>query len=508
MLKTALRLAALLCFLATAGFADEPARRTPIAPLDLNDPRFTIGTVTGSASEPKVDAILDRAQKKRFVKVGDAILALKHGKVDAVVYNGAILDTALAENPQVLRILDEPLDYSDMCMALSPRTSHARLHEELEAFVSAKAADGSLAELYRRWAEDRERAMPDMPEVEAPVGTLRVGTQGTLPPMSFYRGDRLAGSNIELILRFAQEYRYAVEFRVEDLTAQLNDAEFGKIDLLDGSLYYTEERAQKVDFIRTPLQRTPVSVMVLVDAGHKRGFIEGVLASGEKIFLREDRWKMILGGLKTTLILSAGTLALGTVLGFLFCLLKRSRFWPLAALMNGFIALIDGTPIVLTMMICFYIVFDKTGLGEVAVAIIAFSIDFGCRVALTLDSGLNAVPQGEVEASNVMGFTPLQTFLNIQLPQAVDHVFPIYKSQVVAMIKSTSIVGYISIQDLTRVSDIIRSRTYEAFFSLVMTALIYFLIARACLMLLGRIGNRRDRRRRRRGDILKGIDLH
>ncbi len=100
------------------------------------------------------------------------------------------------------------------------------------------------------------------------------------------------------------------------------------------------------------------------------------------------------------------------------------------------------------------------------------------------------VPAGEVEAADAMGFSKFQRFREIQFPQALSKVFPLYKAQVVAMIKSTSIVGYISVQDLTKVSDIIRSRTYEAFFSLVATALIYFLIARICLALLGRAGDR------------------
>ena len=471
------------------------------SPSALNNPTFTIGTVTGSASEPKADIILANAGKKRFATVGDALLALKHGSVDAVVYNGTILNNAAAENPGTLRILDEALDYSDMCMALSPKTKYATLHDELEEFIQARAANGELKKLYRLWNDDINREMPSAPEFENPAGTLQVGTQGTMPPLSFYRGKQLVGANIELIFNFAKEYNYNVEFRVENLTAQLNDAEFGKIDMLDGTMYYSEERAEKVDFIMTPLQRAPVSVMVLAEAAPKANFWGKILASAEKTFLREERWRMLLSGLEITLFLAAGTLVLGTLLGFAFCLVKRSGPWPFRAVMNSFIALIGGTPIVLTLMICFYIVFSGTGLGEIAVAIIAFSIDFGCHVALTLDSGLNAVPAGEVEAADAMGFSKFQTFREIQFPQALGKIFSLYKAQVVAMIKSTSIVGYISVQDLTKVSDIIRSRTYEAFFSLVTTALIYFLIARSCLALLGRAGDSLTGRH-----IIKGVE--
>ena len=175
---------------------------------------------------------------------------------------------------------------------------------------------------------------------------------------------------------------------------------------------------------------------------------------------------------------------------------RHSRLRPLSAVTNGFIALIDGIPIVLVLLICFYVVFAKSGLGEISVAIIAFSIGFGCRTAVILDTGMNSVDRGEVEAAEAMGMTPLQVFRKIQFPQAVGLAFNMYRAQVVAMIKNTSVVGFIAVQDLTKVSDIIRARTYESFFSLVFTALIYFLIARLFLALLTLVGNRLDPRRK------------
>jgi polar amino acid transport system substrate-binding protein len=132
----------------------------------------------------------------------------------------------------------------------------------------------------------------------------------------------------------------------------------------------------------------------------------------------------------------------------------------------------------------------------IPVAIIAFSITFGCRVANVLNTGLNSVDRGEIEAAEAMGLSPLQIFTKIQFPQAVALTFGMFKTQTVTMIKNTSIVGYIAVMDLTKASDIIRARTYESFFSLVFTAVIYFLITRAALALLSQFGNRIDPRRR------------
>ena len=210
--------------------------------------------------------------------------------------------------------------------------------------------------------------------------------------------------------------------------------------------------------------------------------------------IREDRYKMILDGLKITLVLSIGSLTLGTILGFILCLLKRSKIKAVSIVTNAFIALIAGLPIVLTLMICFYLIFSGTGLNEIMVAIIAFSIDFGCVVAIILNSGIESVAVGEIEAAAALGLSKIQTFVKITYPQAVKNIFGVYNRQVISLIKATSIVGYIAVQDLTKVSDIIRSRTYDAFFSLIFTAAIYFLIARLCIFVLNLLQSRMNRR--------------
>jgi len=269
----------------------------------------------------------------------------------------------------------------------------------------------------------------------------------------------------------------------------------GKIDLISGSVMYTKERAERVIFPETPLYSLPVSVMVRNEQRTATGFLATLEESFEKTLIREDRYKMILGGLKVTLILAVGSLICGTMLGFFFCLLKRSKNRLISTLMNAFIALMAGLPIVLTLMICFYIIFSGTGLNEIIVAIIAFSVDFGCYTAITLNSGIESVPHGEIEAAEALGLSKLQIYRRIILPQAIQKVFGVYTRQVVSLIKSTSIVGYIAVQDLTKVSDIIRARTYEAFFSLIFTAAIYFLIARICIYLLHSVEHAFNRRK-------------
>ena len=110
-------------------------------------------------------------------------------------------------------------------------------------------------------------------------------------------------------------------------------------------------------------------------------------------------------------------------------------------------------------------------------AIIGFSLNFAAYAGEMLRAGIDSVPKGQREAALALGFNRRQTFIKVVLPQALRQILPVYRGEFINMLKSTSIVGFIAIQDLTKVSDIIRSRTYEAFFPLIATALIYFATA-------------------------------
>ena len=137
------------------------------------------------------------------------------------------------------------------------------------------------------------------------------------------------------------------------------------------------------------------------------------------------------------------------------------------------------------------------------VAVIGFSINFAAYVSEMMRTGIDAVDKGQHEAAVALGFNRFQVFSKITLPQALRHELPVFKGEFVSMLKMTSVVGYIAIQDLTKMSDIIRSRTYEAFFPLIATALIYFAIAYAMTALLSLVELKIDPKQRKR--VVKGV---
>ncbi|MCR5795810.1 MAG: amino acid ABC transporter permease [Solobacterium sp.] len=205
-------------------------------------------------------------------------------------------------------------------------------------------------------------------------------------------------------------------------------------------------------------------------------------------------------GITTTCLITVCSVLVGTLLAFAVCLLRRTGSKLANLLSDIYVRLLQGTPTVVLLMILFYVVFARTGLSAVTVAIIGFALNLGAYGSEILRSGIGAVDPGQREAALAVGYSENQAFFRFILPQAAMNFLPVYRGEIVSLLKSTSVVGYISVQDLTKMSDIIRSRTYEAFFPLIITAALYFLLAWiitlgiACL--LKKIDPKRGRKRK------------
>ena len=126
-------------------------------------------------------------------------------------------------------------------------------------------------------------------------------------------------------------------------------------------------------------------------------------------------------------------------------------------------------------MMLFYVVFKTSSLDAVIISIIGFTIIFGNVFYGLLKTGVNSVDKGQNEAALALGYDNKLSFFHIVLPQALKTIYETYLSEVIALIKNTSIIGYVSVTDITRASDIIRGRTYEALFPLLVVSVIYFL---------------------------------
>lgn len=214
-----------------------------------------------------------------------------------------------------------------------------------------------------------------------------------------------------------------------------------------------------------------------MESGGLSAFFAAFAGSFHNNIIQDNRYLLILDGLKTTVIISIFSTLFGTFLGALVCFMRMSGSRLLVLAAKAYISVLRGTPVLVFLMLMFYVVFAAVDIDPVIVSVIAFGMNFAAYVAEIYRAGINSIDKGQSEAGIAMGFTRVHTFLFIILPQTVQRILPVYKGEFISLVKMTSVVGYIAVQDLTKASDIIRSRTFDAFFPLLMVAVLYFLIS-------------------------------
>ena len=211
-------------------------------------------------------------------------------------------------------------------------------------------------------------------------------------------------------------------------------------------------------------------------------------------FIAEDRWKYIVNGLLTTIEVTAAALVVGIILGFIVAIIRATHDMTGKMKIPNFLCrvyltVIRGTPVVVQLLIIYFVIFGSVNIEKVVVAIIAFGINSGAYVAEIVRGGIMSIDKGQFEAGRSLGFNYAQTMIYIIVPQAFKNIFPALCNEFIVLLKETSVSGYIAMQDLTKGGDIIRSRTYDAFMPLIAVALIYL----AMVMLLETLFNRIER---------------
>ena len=198
-------------------------------------------------------------------------------------------------------------------------------------------------------------------------------------------------------------------------------------------------------------------------------------------FITDNRWQYLTDGLIVTLQITLCAVILGIVLGFLVAIVRSThdrtgKLKILNALCNLYLTVIRGTPVVVQLLIIYFVIFGSTDISKVMVAVMAFGINSGAYVAEIFRSGIMSIDNGQFEAGRSLGFNYRQTMFYIVMPQAFKNVLPALGNEFISLLKETSVSGYIALQDLTKGGDIIRSRTYDAFMPLIAVALVYLVM--------------------------------
>ena len=209
-----------------------------------------------------------------------------------------------------------------------------------------------------------------------------------------------------------------------------------------------------------------------------------VIGLGDSLYLnfvKDDRYLYLTRGLAVTLEITFFALLIGVVLGFILAIIrstsdKTGKLKILNMIAKLYITVIRGTPVVLQLLILYFVIFASVNINKVVVAAIAFGLNSGAYVAEIVRSGIMAVDEGQFEAGRSLGFNYFQTMCYIVMPQAIKNILPALGNEFIVLLKETSVSGYIAIQDLTKGGDIIRSQTFEPFLPLIAVAIVYLVM--------------------------------
>lgn len=495
----------LLLGLLLAGCAQSGGKDEPITDIRQLDGQ-AIGVMTGSSFDVHTDNLIKDADKQYYERIPDLALAVEQGKIAGFLMDEPIARTLCLENPAVTYLPDVLVEES-YAAAFSKTERGAALRDEYNEFLEQIKADGTLEEIDSIWlgADESKKVVEDWTAFPAPNGVIRMAVKTDVTPFSYIKDGKIVGYDIDIMARFCKAYGYGLEVTGAEMVSIFAGLATGAYDVSATGLTVTEERAQSVNFAEPNYTGGVVAIVANRESNaEKTGFWEGLENSFYKNFIAENRWQMILSGLGVTFVISIFSALFGTVLGFGLCLLRRSRNKIASGITAAFVRLVQGIPVLVLLMVLFYVVFAGARLDGIVVSIIGFTINFAVYVSEMMRTGIDAVDPGQWEAAAAMGFGRVKTFTKIIAPQAARHILPVYKGEFISMVKMTSVVGYIAVQDLTKATDLIRSNTFEAFFPLILTAVLYFLLAWCLTLLLGLVERKIDPRRRRREP--KGVD--
>ena len=484
--KIRIFLMALMCmaFLTMYVKADAQAKSKTIKTVDdLKGAKIGVqlGT-TGDIYSSDYEGDKEGTTVERYNKMADAVQALKQNKIDCVIIDEQPALTVAKDNSD-LKILEEEFLSEEYAICIAK--GNDELTDKINSALEELKSDGTIKSIISNYIGEEKGKHP----YKTPEGTkysgkkLVAATNATFPPYEYYENEKVTGIDIDIITAIGDRLGMKVEIADMEFDAIINSVSSGKADVGIAGLTVTKDRLKSINFSNSYAKSKQV---IIVKAG-KEGNKIGIVEKFKKNFIKDNRWKYITKGLKNTLIIAIFSAILGIILGFLVAFVRvthdrTGKIKLLNRVCKLYLTVVRGTPMMIQLLIMYYVIFKSVNVDKVLVAVLAFAVNSGAYVAEILRSGIMSVDNGQFEAGRSLGLTYKVTMMSIILPQAVKNVLPALCNEFITLLKETSICGYIGLNDLTRGGDIIRSNTFDAFMPLILVAIIYLFFVQLLTM--------------------------
>lgn len=450
-----------------------------------------IGVQLGTTGDIYVTDKYPNADVQEFNKGADAIQSLKQGKVDCVVIDRLPAE-AFIELNRDLSILDEEFTNEDYAIAIAKGNND--LLADINAALEELKANGVMQKIIDNYIGDNKGSY----KYETPTGTdkskgtLVMATNAAFEPYEYVEGEKIVGIDADLALAISDILGMELEIEDMEFDSVITAVSSGKADIGMAGLTVTPDRLKSINFTDS---YTTSEQVIVVRNGESDELSLFSLERYKNNFIKDNRWQYIADGLLTTLEISFFAVIIGVVFGVIFAIIRAShdktgKLRLLNILVKIYVTIIRGTPVMIQLLIIYYVIFATSNVDKVLVAVLAFGLNSAAYMTEIVRSGIMSIDNGQFEAGRSLGFNYVQTMKHFILPQAFKNVLPAIGNELIVLIKETSISGYIGIMDMTRGADYIRSRTYDAFPPLIAVALVYLAIVMLLSTLVGRLEKR------------------
>lgn len=464
----------------------------------------TIGILTGTYFDTLTSKILPNAKQLYFTNYADELSALNSRKIEAILDEDSIMMYIMKEQP-TLSAIDEKVGGIDYAFIFDKSMQGTPLYESVNKCIIKYSNDGTLEKLQNKWFDGVSEKELDIDYTTLPAtnGTIRICCNAELMPFAYVYNNKIIGFDIELLSYICKELGYAIALDDMQFDALILAITSGKYDIACSGFSITEERKKSVLFT-SPIYHGNIYFYVIKDKSSTKGY--NIVDGFYNTFIKEDRYLLFLKGIFNTLVITILSLILGSTFGFLLCLIYNKGNIVFNNFINIVIWIINRLPLIVLLMIVFYIIFGKSIIDGITISIVGFTIYFSIIVFQLMKTGVSSIQNEQFEAAYTLGYSKNKALFRIILPQVFPIIMPDYKSEITALIKSTAIVGYVTVQDLTKIGDIVRSRTFESIPPILSVAIIYIILAEILIFIVNIVYSHINPTRNKK--LLKGVNTH
>lgn len=465
----------------------------------FNSPDCTVASWYSTITERIIRDNFPLAKTAEMNGVPNLIIGLKANKWDTVLTSKVIYDNF--QGKEGLKTLETPFEKAYFSFLFSNDAKGKALREEMNAFIDHAEESGLYELLEEAWLVENppgRKTGHGSEDPNAPELTAAIEYQS--PPFGYVGSDgECTGFDVDFLDCFCKEYGYRLNTVGMPFSMLIAGDSSGRFDIAGGGIQVEKEPDQSKVFSKNYFESP--HLLVIKGEDETVGFSDRIKNSLYRTFVEDRRWEMFLDGIWTTLLIVLASVLIGSVCGFYLYRINMKKIRVLNLLTKIAATVLNITPVVVLLMIFYYIVFSGIKISGVTVSIIVLSLIMMVSVFELMDTSVKTVDMGQREAAIALGCSPRQAFYKVIFPQALRHFLPVYKGEIVGIIKFSSIVGYIAVQDLTKVSDIIQARTYDAFSSLFAAAVFYALFAILAICFVNFLFRITDPRKKRRRQI-------